>query len=116
MKAGTVFGRIRQFASHLYGAVLAAGLNFWQQGAGNYWGHNAIIKISPFLAGCGLSRLPGKEPIGGKVLSHDFVEAALMRDAGWEVWFAYDLDGNYEGLPPNLTEYVKRDRHGKSIQ
>jgi len=110
VKAETVFGRIQQFASRLYGPVFAAGLNFWQQGAGNYWGHNAIIRVSPFLVSCGLPGLPGKEPLGGKVLSHDFVEAALMRDAGWEVWFAYDLDGSYEGLPPNLTEYVKRDR------
>src|SRR5580700_4351723 len=110
VRAETVFGRIQQFASRLYGPIFAAGLNFWQQGAGNYWGHNAIIRVSPFLASCGLPALPGKEPLGGRVLSHDFVEAALMRNAGWEIWFAYDLDGSYEGLPPNLTEYVKRDR------
>ncbi|MBV9391300.1 MAG: glucans biosynthesis glucosyltransferase MdoH, partial [Verrucomicrobia bacterium] len=64
----------------------------------------------PFLSSCGLPSLPGTEPLGGKVLSHDFVEASLMRNAGWEVWFAYDLEGSYEGLPPTLTEYVKRDR------
>jgi membrane glycosyltransferase len=110
VKAETVFGRIQQFASRLYSPIFAAGLNFWQQGAGNYWGHNAIIRVSPFLTSCALPSLPGKEPLGGRVLSHDFVEAALMRNAGWEVWFAYDLDGSYEGLPPNLTEYVKRDR------
>jgi len=110
VKAETVFGRIQQFASRLYGPIFAAGLNFWQQEGGNYWGHNAIIRVSPFLASCGLPGLPGKEPLGGKVLSHDFVEAALMRNAGWDVWFAYDLEGSYEGLPPNLTEYVKRDR------
>jgi membrane glycosyltransferase len=110
VKAETVFGRIQQFASRLYSPIFAAGLNFWQQEGGNYWGHNAIIRVSPFLASCGLPGLPGKEPLGGKVLSHDFVEAALMRNAGWDVWFAYDLEGSYEGLPPNLTEYVKRDR------
>jgi membrane glycosyltransferase len=110
VKAETVFGRIQQFASRLYSPIFAAGLNFWQQGGGNYWGHNAIIRVSPFLSSCGLPGLPGKEPLGGRVLSHDFVEAALMRNAGWDVWFAYDLDGSYEGLPPNLTEYVKRDR------
>jgi len=110
VKAETVFGRIQQFASRLYAPVFAAGLNFWQQGVGNYWGHNAIIRVLPFLASCGLPVLPGKAPIGGKILSHDFVEAALMLDAGWQVWFAYDLDGSYEELPPNLTEYVKRDR------
>ena len=109
-KADTLFGRIQQFASRVYSPIFAAGLNFWQQGAGNYWGHNAIIRVSPFLASCALPGLPGKEPLGGRVLSHDFVEAALMQNAGWEVWFAYDLDGSYEGLPPNLSEYVKRDR------
>ena len=109
-KAETVFGRVQQFASHLYSPIFAAGLNFWQQGAGNYWGHNAIIRVSPFLNNCSLPELPGTGPLGGKVLSHDFVEAALMRNAGWDVWFAYDLEGSYEGLPPNLTEYVKRDR------
>ena len=106
----TLFGRIQQFASRLYSPLFAAGLNYWQQGAGNYWGHNAIIRMSPFLASCSLPVLPGREPLGGRILSHDFVEAALMRDAGWEVWFAYDLEGSYEGLPPNLTEYIKRDR------
>ena len=110
VKTETLFGRIQQFASRVYSPIFAAGLNFWQQGAGNYWGHNAIIRVSPFLASCALPGLPGKEPLGGRILSHDFVEAALMRNAGWEVWFAYDLEGSYEGLPPNLTEYVKRDR------
>jgi membrane glycosyltransferase len=110
IRAETLFGRIQQFASGIYGPIFAAGLNFWQQGAGNYWGHNAIIRISPFLSSCALPGLPGKEPLGGRVLSHDFVEAALMRNAGWDVWFAYDLEGSYEGLPPNLTEHVKRDR------
>src|SRR5260221_6849239 len=106
----TVFGRIQQFASRLYSPLFAAGLNYWQQGAGNYWGHNAILRMSPFLTSCTLPVLPGREPLGGRILSHDFVEAALMRDAGWEVWFAYDLEGSYEGLPPNLTEYIKPDR------
>jgi membrane glycosyltransferase len=110
VKAETLFGRIQQFASRVYSSIFAAGLNFWQQGAGNYWGHNAIIRVSPFLSSCALPGLPGKEPLGGRVLSHDFVEAALMRNAGWDVWFAYDLEGSYEGLPPNLSEYVKRDR------
>ena len=110
VKAETVFARIQQFAARLYSPAFAAGLNFWQQGVGNYWGHNAIIRVPPFLANCGLPVLPGSAPIGGKILSHDFVEAALMLDAGWQVWFAYDLEGSYEESPPNLTEYVKRDR------
>src|SRR6202007_3385090 len=93
-KAQTLFGRIQQFASRLYSPVFAAGLNFWQQGAGNYWGHNAIIRMSPFLASCSLPVLSGRGPLGGRILSHDFVEAALMRDGGWEGWFAYDLEGS----------------------
>jgi membrane glycosyltransferase len=109
-KADTLFGRIQQFAARVYSPIFAAGLNFWQQGSGNYWGHNAIIRIAPFLTSCGLPELPGAEPLGGRILSHDFVEAALMRSNGWEVWFAHDLEGSYEGLPPNLSEYVKRDR------
>ncbi|HEY0793679.1 MAG TPA: glucans biosynthesis glucosyltransferase MdoH [Chthoniobacterales bacterium] len=110
VKADTLFGRVQQFAARVYSPIFAAGLNFWQQGSGNYWGHNAIIRVSPFLTNCGLPELPGAEPLGGRILSHDFVEAALMRANGWEVWFAHDLEGSYEGLPPNLSEYVKRDR------
>jgi len=74
VKTETLFGRIQQFASRVYSPIFAAGLNFWQQGEGNYWGHNAIIRVSPFLASCALPGLPGKEPLGGRILSHDFVD------------------------------------------
>ncbi|MCP5195314.1 MAG: glucans biosynthesis glucosyltransferase MdoH [Gammaproteobacteria bacterium] len=106
----SLFARILQFASSLYGRMFAAGLNYWQLGESNYWGHNAIIRIQPFLDHCGLPRLPGREPFGGEILSHDFVEAALLRRAGWEVWLAYDLEGSYEEIPPTLIDYAKRDR------
>jgi membrane glycosyltransferase len=85
-------------------------LNYWQLGESNYWGHNAIIRVQPFLEHCGLPKLPGREPFGGEILSHDFVEAALLRRAGWEVWLAYDLEGSYEEIPPTLIDYAKRDR------
>ena len=70
-------------------------------GESYYWGHNAILRIAPFVRHCGLARLPGKPPLGGEILSHDFVEAALMGRAGFEVWLAYDLPGSYEESPPN---------------
>ena len=106
----SLFARILQFAGSLYGRMYTAGLNFWQAGEGNYWGHNAIIRIEPFAQHCGLPKLPGQEPFGGEILSHDFVEAALLRRAGWKLWLAHDLEGSYEELPPTLIDYAKRDR------
>ncbi|MCU0791599.1 MAG: glucans biosynthesis glucosyltransferase MdoH [Opitutaceae bacterium] len=106
----TIFARLQQFASRLYGPVFASGLNFWQQGEANYWGHNAIIRVAPFIEHCSLPDLPGAEPFGGRILSHDYVEAALMRRAGWSVWLAVDLEGSYEECPGNLIDFAKRDR------
>jgi membrane glycosyltransferase len=104
------FGRVQQFASRAYGPMLVAGLRFWQLGESYYWGHNAILRVAPFIKYCGLTRLPGKPPLGGEVLSHDFVEAALMGRAGWEVWVVPDLAGSYEESPPTLSDELKRDR------
>jgi membrane glycosyltransferase len=106
----TMFGRFVQFAARLYSPMLATGLSFWQLGEANYWGHNAIIRIAPFMRHCGLPVLPGKPPLGGEILSHDFVEAALMRRGGWYVYLLPDLEGSYEGVPPNMLDFVNRDR------
>ncbi|HPD61373.1 MAG TPA: glucans biosynthesis glucosyltransferase MdoH [Thermodesulfobacteriota bacterium] len=106
----SVIARVQQFANHVYGPIFGAGLNFIQLGDSHFWGHNAIIRIAPFMKHCSLPRLSGKPPLGGNILSHDFVEAALMRRAGWEVWLAYDLEGSYEEMPPTLLEELKRDR------
>jgi membrane glycosyltransferase len=106
----TLFGRVQQFASRAYGPMLAAGLHFWQLGESYYWGHNAILRVEPFMRHCALSRLPGRPPFGGEILSHDFVEAALMGRSGGEVWIAYDLPGSYEESPPTLLDELKRDR------
>jgi hypothetical protein len=80
------------------------------QDGGNYWGHNAIIRTEPFMKYCDLPRLPGRKPFGGHILSHDFVEAALLRRENWEVWFAWDFEGSYEESPPGIIESAKRDR------
>lgn len=106
----SLYARIQQFGNHVYGQLFAAGLNFWQMGDGYYWGHNAIIRMAPFIEHCALKRLPGEAPMGGEILSHDFVEAAYIRRAGWEVWLAYDLPGSYEEPPPTLLDELKRDR------
>src|SRR5437667_180636 len=90
--------------------MFAAGLHYWQLGDGQYWGHNTIVRVEPFMDHCALPRLPGREPLGGEILSHDFVEAALMGRAGWSLWLAYDLGGSYEETPSTLLEEMKRDR------
>lgn len=106
----TLIARVQQFANHLYGPIFAAGLHYWQLGDAQYWGHNAIIRVAPFMRHCQLPSLPGKGPLGGDILSHDFVESALMRRAGYGVWLAYELNGSYEESPPSLVDELIRDR------
>ncbi|NVK55851.1 MAG: glucans biosynthesis glucosyltransferase MdoH [Alteromonadaceae bacterium] len=110
VRQDTFFARFVQFAAHLYSPMLATGLSFWQTDSANYWGHNAIIRIAPFMQHCGLPTLAGKEPFGGDILSHDFVEAALLRRAGWEAYLLTDTTGSYEEVPSNMLEYATRDR------
>jgi membrane glycosyltransferase len=106
----TLFARVQQFAARLYTPMLVEGLTFWQQGDGNYWGHNAIVRIAPFVAHCGLPVLPGQEPFGGEILCHDVVEAGLMRGAGWDVWVLPQVTESYEALPANLVDFASRER------
>ncbi len=106
----TLFARVQSFASRLYSPLFLSGLNYWQQHEANYWGHNAVIRVQPFIEHCALPDLPGSEPFGGRILSHDFVEAALMRKAGWGVWLAGDIEGTFEEGPPTLIDSAKRDR------
>ncbi len=110
VNAESLFGRIQQFANRLYAPVFIAGLNYWAQGFGNYWGHNAIIRTDPFMQYCDLPSLPGRKPFGGQILSHDFVEAALLLKENWQVWFAYELEGSYEETPQSIIENARRDR------
>jgi membrane glycosyltransferase len=110
VNGGTLYARMQQFANRLYSPLFLAGLNYWQQHGANYWGHNAIIRVQPFMEHCCLPELPGREPFGGRILSHDFVEAALMSKAGWQVWIAPELEGSYEEGPPALIDSAKRDR------
>ena len=108
--ARTFFARLQQFAACVYGPVIARGLSAWSGDSGNYWGHNAIIRIPAFAQYCGLPKLQGRKPFGGFVLSHDFVEAALMRRGGWKVRMATDCGGSWEESPPTLIDVAIRDR------
>ena len=106
----TPFARMTQFAGRVYGPLVATGLSAWHGRDGNYWGHNAIIRTRAFAEACGLPELSGRKPFGGHVLSHDFVEAALIRRAGWAVYMLPALTGSYEETPPCLVDLATRDR------
>jgi membrane glycosyltransferase len=106
----TLFARALQFSSRLTGAVLAVGSSFWQMSEANYYGHNAILRTAAFARCCRLPVLSGRPPLGGEVLSHDFVEAAFLRRGGWYCWLLPELRGSYEELPSNLLDYAVRDR------
>ena len=95
----TLFARLQQFAGRVYGPIVARGIASWQGDDGNYWGHNAIIRVRAFAAAAGLPTLPGKKPFGGAILSHDFVEAALLRRAGWSVRMSADARRQLGGQP-----------------
>jgi membrane glycosyltransferase len=106
----TLFARLQQFAGRLYGPLIAAGLAWWHGPQSNYWGHNAIIRTRAFAGAAGLPHLKGRKPFGGHILSHDFVEAALLVRAGWGVHMVPELAGSYEEGPPSLTDLAVRDR------
>jgi len=106
----TIFARLTQFAGRIYGPAIARGVAAWSGNNGNFWGHNAIIRVAAFAQCCGLPELPGKPPFGGTILSHDFVEAALMRRAGWKVRLDHDLRESFEGSPPTLLDMAVRER------
>ena len=110
VNGGSIFARLQQFAGRLYGPMLARGIAWWFGTESNYWGHNAAIRVEAFAAHAALPLLTGRKPFGGHIMSHDFVEAALMRRAGWAVVMAPGLLGGYEETPPSMTEYAARDR------
>lgn len=106
----SLFARLQQFSAGVYGAIFVKGFALWAGDQGNYWGHNAIIRIDAFRDHCDLPVLPGQPPLGGEILSHDFVEAALMVRSGWKVQLATDLGGSYEECPTTLSDYAQRDQ------
>lgn len=110
INAQSLFGRMMGFSSAFLSPYFARGSTLMQDREGPYWGHNAIVRVPAFAASCGLPVLSGKPPSGGHILSHDYVEAALLARAGWKVELDPTLTGSYEEGPENLIEYAKRDR------
>ncbi|MFC2968609.1 glucans biosynthesis glucosyltransferase MdoH [Acidimangrovimonas pyrenivorans] len=108
--ARSLFGRAMQFSAAFHAPVFARGLARMQGPTGPFWGHNAIVRIRAFAESCGLPELSGPPPFGGCVLSHDYVEAALLARAGWTVRLDDDLGGSYEEGPENLIAFARRDR------
>ncbi|MDF3822117.1 glucans biosynthesis glucosyltransferase MdoH [Leptospira sp. 96542] len=109
-RSKTVYQSLTQFNAALFGSIFHSGAHYWQQNSSGYWGHNAIVRIKPFMEHCALPQLPDYGALGGKILSHDTVEAALMRKAGYDVVCAYNLTGSFEENPPNLIDSLKRDQ------
>ncbi|MGV3770557.1 MAG: glucans biosynthesis glucosyltransferase MdoH [Sphingobium phenoxybenzoativorans] len=107
--ASTLFSRWQQFANRLYGPMGAAGMIWWARTEGSFWGHNAIIRVKAFADSCGLPTLRGPAPFGGHIMSHDMVEAALLRRRGWAVHMVM-ADDSFEEFPPSLPDLATRDR------
>ncbi|UUO08356.1 glucans biosynthesis glucosyltransferase MdoH [Blastopirellula sp. J2-11] len=110
INGASLLARAQQFAAATYGSGFLRGYRHWCGDAANYWGHNAIIRTRAFVQCCGLPILPGDRPMGGEILSHDFVEAALLRRADWKVRIADDLGGSYEETPGSVLDYLQRDQ------
>ncbi|GCD54258.1 glucans biosynthesis glucosyltransferase MdoH [Acetobacter pasteurianus] len=106
----SLFGRMQQFAGGRYGSAFSYALQAMHMGHASYIGHNAMIRTQAFMENCLLPDLPGKKPWGGKPLSHDIIEAALMARAGYEVWFLPDIGGSYEEIPANIIGFMARER------
>ena len=109
LPSASAFARIFQFGMRLGMRSYTLGAASWQGDCGPYWGHNAIIRLAPFIEHCRLPVLPGGPPLGGDVLSHDQLEAVLMRRAGFEVRVLPEEDGSWEENPPTLLEFIRRD-------
>ena len=106
----SLFARIQQFAGKVYGPIVSAGLAYWQVADSNSWGHNALIRVKALMECCKLPVLKGRAPFGGHILSHDFVEAALIRRGGWSAWLLPELKGSFEECPPSMIDFAVRDR------
>lgn len=108
--AESLFAQLQQFANAAYGFLLAEGLARWSGREGNYWGHNAIMRTRAFAGAAGLPHLRARRGKSQMIWSHDFVEAALLRRAGWGVRFLTRPGGSYEETPATLIDHVLRDR------
>jgi len=110
LPGGSRFGRHQRLSARLLSPNFGRGFAAWTGESGNYWGHNAIMRVAAFRAALDLPRFRGRAPFGGPVLSHDFIEAAWIRRAGWSVVLDPGLAGSGEGAPQTLEGFHRRDR------
>ena len=106
----SAFARVFQFGMRLGMRSYTIGSAWWQADCGPYWGHNGVLRLAPFMAHCRLPQLAAKGPLGGAILSHDQIEAVLMRRAGFEVRVLPQEDLGFEENPPTLIEFLRRDQ------
>ncbi len=109
MPSTSAFARIFQFGMRLGMWSYTTGSAWWQGDCGPHWGHNSVLRLKPFTAHCHIPPLPGGGPLGGHVLSHDQIEAVLMRRAGYEVRVLPEENLGWEENPPTLLEFIRRD-------
>jgi membrane glycosyltransferase len=105
----SAFARLFQFGMRLGMRSYTIGSAWWQADCGPYWGHNALVRLAPFIAHCGLPELPADGVLGGQILSHDQIEAVLMRRAGYEVRVLPVEHQSWEENPATLLEFIRRD-------
>ncbi len=110
IEGDSLFARASQFGVRLYGRVAATGLAWWSGSEASYWGHNAILRVRAFAECAGLPVLKGPRPFGGNIMSHDVIEASLIRRGGWGIHVTAALGGSFEQTPPSLAEFMARDR------
>ncbi|MEM9269915.1 MAG: glucans biosynthesis glucosyltransferase MdoH, partial [Pseudomonadota bacterium] len=108
-EATTIFGRMQQFSTEIAGRILGQGLGAVSRAEGNFWGHNAILRTEAYAACAGLPHIQARV-LGGVILSHDFVEAALLRRAGWEVRLLTEASESFEQGPQTPVSHIVRDR------
>ena len=109
MPSTSAFARIFQFGMRLNMRSYTIGSAWWQGDCGPYWGHNAVIRLAPFIEHCHLPPRAGSGPLGGHIMSHDQLEAVLMRRAGYEVRVLPEEDLGWEENPVTLLEFIRRD-------
>jgi membrane glycosyltransferase len=109
MPSSSAFARIFQFGMRHGMRSYTMGQAWWVADCGPFWGHNALVRVRPFKVHCDLPLLPGKPPLGGHILSHDQVEAVMMRKAGYEVRVLPCEIGSWEENPPTMIDFAKRD-------
>ncbi len=105
----SAFARIFQFGMRLGMRSWTIGSAWWQADCGPYWGHNAAVRLKPFIAHCRIPEIERRGPLGGPILSHDHIEAVLMRRAGYEVRALPEEELGWEENPPTLLEFIRRD-------